>query len=197
MVFTPYFSRRQPTLRARGFTLIELMVTIAIAAILITLAAPSFKGLIQSNSISSSVNMFMADLRYARSEAVRRGGTVVMCRSDSPEAANPTCGSGSGPGGNGWVSGWIIFYDESGDGNRTSAEPLMRVQAPVSAVDSIVEGGASSSTKFRFTGTGRLLNLNSATSLQFGGGDFANNRQRVLCVSLGGRARIAGDGTTS
>ncbi len=197
MVFTPYCLRCQPTTRARGFTLIELMVTIAIAAILITLAAPSFKGIIQSNAISSNVNMFMADLRYARSEAVRRGGTVVMCRSDAPEAANPTCGSGSGPGGNGWVSGWIIFYDENGNGAKAAAEPLLRVQAPVSAVDSIVEGGTGSSTKFRFTGTGRLLNLNSATSLQFGGGEFANDRQRVLCVSLGGRARIAGDGMAS
>lgn len=181
----------------RGFTLIELMVTIAIAAILITLAAPSFKGLIQSNAMSSTVNIFMTDLRYARSEAIRRGGTVVMCRSDAPEANNPTCGSGSGPDGNGWVSGWIIFYDLNGNGSKTAADPLLRVQGPISSVDSIVEGGAGSSTKFRFTGTGRLLNLSSATSLQFGGGDFSNDRQRKVCVSLGGRARIAGDGTTS
>lgn len=183
--------------KERGFTLIELLVTIAIAAILITLAAPSFKGLIQTNAMSSAVNTFMSDLRFARSEAVRRGGTVVMCRSDAPESSNPTCGSASGPGGNGWVSGWIVFYDENGNGSKNAAEPILRVQSAINSIDSIVERGVGSSTKFRFTGTGRLLNLNSATSLQFGGGDFSNERQRVLCVSLGGRARISGDGTTS
>lgn len=186
--------------KSYGFTLIELLVAIAIAAILIALAAPSFKQLIQSNSMSSTVNTFLADMRYTRSEAIRRGGSVVMCRSDAPEAASPACGSGSGPGSNGWVSGWIIFYDQDGNGNRAAAstDPVLRVQAPITSIDSIVESKASPPAKFQFTATGRLLNLSSATSLQFGGNPtFANTAQRVVCVSLGGRARIAGDGNAS
>ncbi len=183
--------------RFRGFTLIELLVVIAIVAILTSLAAPSFVKQIKSNTITSNVNTFMADLRFARSEAIRRGGAVVMCRSDAPEAANPTCGSGSGPNGNGWVSGWIIFQDLDNNGQKVSTEPLLRMQSPITSIDSIVETGVGSSTKIRFTATGRLLNLNSATSMQFGGGNFSNALQRVLCVSLGGRARIAGDGTKS
>ena len=116
--------------KSYGFTLIELLVAIAIAAILIALAAPSFKQLIQSNSMSSTVNTFLADMRYTRSEAIRRGGSVVMCRSNAPEAASPACGSGSGPGGNGWVSGWIVFYDQDSDGTRidSSTDPVLRVQ---------------------------------------------------------------------
>ena len=183
--------------KSDGFTLIELLVAIAIAAILVMLAAPSFKGLIQSNTISSNVNSFLADMRYARSEAIRRGGGVIMCRSDSPEAASPVCGSGSGPGGNGWVSGWIIFHDMDGDGTRiaTSTDPVLRVQSPITSMDSIVE---PSSTKFRFTATGRLRSLSSAaTTLQFGGGNYANTVQRVVCVNVGGRARVAGDGYAS
>lgn len=184
--------------RARGFTLIELMVVMGITAILATLAAPSFTRLLQSNTISSNVNLFLADMRFARSEAIRLGGAVVICRSDSPEAGNPTCGSGSGPGGNGWVSGWIIFQDLNNNGVKTAAEPLLRVQAPITDVDSIVEGGSGSSTKIRFTATGRLLNLSSgATQFQFGGGNYSNEVQRVLCVNLSGRARIAGDGNSS
>ena len=177
--------------------MLELMVVLAIVAILITLAVPSFKQMIQSNTMSSNVNTFLADLRYARSEAIRRGGAVVMCRSDAPEATNPTCGSGSGPGTNGWVSGWIIFHDLDNDGAKTSTEPLLRAQAPITSMDSISELGGGSSTKLRFTATGRLLNLNSATSFQFGGGNYANDVQRVLCISLGGRARIAGDGNAA
>ena len=185
--------------RVAGFTLIELMVVIAIVAVLSTLAAPSFRRIIQSNAIASGVNTFMADLRFARSEAIRRGGEVVMCRSDAPEATTAVCGSNSGPNGNGWVSGWIIFHDINGDGTRTSTEPLLRVQTPITNIDSIVEAGrGSSSTKFRFTATGRFMTVSSATNLQFGSNaQFDNTLQRIVCVSLGGRARVAGDGTSS
>lgn len=184
--------------QAHGFTLIELMVVMGITAILATLAAPSFTRLIQSNTLSSNVNLFLADMRFARSEAIRLGGAVVVCRSDAPEAINPTCGSGSGPDGNGWVSGWIIFQDLNNNGAKVASEPLLRVQAPITAMDSIVESGGSSSTKIRFTATGRLLNLSSgATQMQFGGGKYPAEVQRVVCISLSGRARIAGDGNTS
>ncbi len=179
-----------------GFSVIELMVVVAIAAILVALAAPSFVKLIRSTSIASAVNTFMADARFARSEAVRLGGAVVMCRSDAPEAANPSCGTGSGPNGNGWVSGWIVFKDLDNNGAKDSADPLLRVQSPITSVNSIVD---SVSTKLVFTATGRLKSLSSGTkTLQFGSApDFSNEVQRVVCVSLGGRVRIAGDGYTS
>ena len=180
-----------------GFTLIELLVVISIASILMMLAAPSFKQLIQSNSISSNVNNFLADMRFARSESIRLGGGVIMCRSDAPEAASPACGSGAGPGTNGWVSGWIIFHDVDGDKGRTSlsTDPVLRVQAAITTIDSIVESG--SSTKFLFTATGRLT-LGGITSMQFGSNsNFTNATQRLVCISVGGRARIAGDGTAS
>ena len=183
--------------KQRGFTLIELLVVLAIAAILVMLAAPSFRQLIQSNSMSSGVNSFLSDVRYTRSEAIRRGGGIVMCRSDDPEAAPPVCGTGTGPNGAGWVSGWIVFQDLNTNGAVDANEPVLRVQAPIKSIDAILESGASSSTKFRFTPTGRLSDSASATQLKFGGSDFSSDLQRVICVSLGGRARIAGNGSTS
>lgn len=182
--------------KQRGFTLIEMLVVLAIAAILVMLAAPSFKRLIQSNSMASGVNTFLSDLRYARSESVRLGGGIVMCRSDDPEAATPACNTGTGPNANGWVSGWIVFHDLNTNADIDANEPLLRVQAPIKSLDSILEAGGAS-TKFRFTATGRLADSGSATEVKFGGSDFASDLQRVLCVSLGGRARIAGNGSTS
>ena len=180
----------------RGFTLLELMVVLAIVAILTTLAVPSFTRLVQSNTMSSNVNTFMADLRYARSESTRRGGGVVMCRSDAPEASPPVCNTTSGLGGQGWVSGWIIYLDANSNG-VIDAGDLLRIQSPIARMDSIVENGGGASSIFRFTATGRLFNVSSATSLQFGGSAYASDVQRVLCVNPGGRARIAGNGTAS
>lgn len=181
--------------KSRGFTMVELMVVIAIVAVLTTLAAPSFKNLIQSNSMSSVVNTFLADMRYARSEAIRRGGKVVMCRSNSPEASPPSCGTGSGT--NGWVSGWVIYADENSNGSIESTE-VLRVQSPITTVDSIMQtSGGGARNSLEFTATGRLK-LSSMLALQFGGNDhFSNEAQRVVCISVGGRARIAGDGYAS
>lgn len=172
--------------RNRGFTLIELMVVIAIVAILTTLAAPSFRSMIQSNNMTSTVNSFLADIRFARSESVRRGGGVVMCPSANPEDSAASC-----TGSTSWEGGWIIYLDLNNSGTRTSTEPLLRVQGPVTLVNTIE---APSATTFRFTGTGRL-SLASATTLTFGSPPvYATAAQRVICIGMGGRARIALDG---
>ncbi|MBI2771376.1 MAG: GspH/FimT family pseudopilin [Burkholderiales bacterium] len=181
---------------SEGFTLVELLVTVAILVLLVKMAAPSFANLVQSANVSSSVNTFLADLRFARSEAVRRGSMVVMCRSNSPEAASPTCGTGSGPGGNGWVSGWLVFVDRDNSNSYNSGDQLLRVQAAISGIDSMVEGGASSSTKFEFTPLGRQRSVGNATQLQFGS-TIPSERQRVVCINPAGRARIAGNGFAS
>lgn len=180
--------------KIRGFTLLEVMVVLAVIAILTSLAAPSFTGLVQSNAVSSNVNAFMGDLRYTRSEAIRRGGSVVMCRSNDPEGA-PACDGGSGPGNNGWVSGWIIFEDRNGDGNYTAADQglLLKVQGPITNLDTMV---ASNNNPFEFVATGRMKTVNSAKSLQFGT-NMPAERQRLVCVNQSGRARIAGDGNSS
>lgn len=185
-------------LKQTGLTLIELLVTLGIVAVLTSVAAPSITTLIQKSAMSSAVNTFLADMRFARTESMRLGGSVIMCRSNSPEATNPTCGTGTGPNGNGWVSGWIIFHDLGGDGDKSTTDPLLRVQSPITNVNSIMEMGLStSSTKFEFSPTGRL-SLGASRGFQFGSAtQFATSAQRVVCVNLGGRARIAGDGSKS
>lgn len=188
----------------RGFSLIELMVTIAIVAILAALAAPSFVASLRSNTVATTVNSFLADARFARSEALKRGSTVIMCASAAPESANPTCitaGSGvdiDGDGlGDGWVGGWIVFEDQDGNGNRNGAnETALRVQASIPRIESIMDNNGTPA-RLRFTSTGRLRNLSSAAQLTFGGVNYTNTQQRVLCISVAGHVRIAGDGTTT
>lgn len=84
----------------RGFTLVELLVTIAMVAILAAIAIPSFTHTIQRDGVSSASNRLMADLDYARSEAATRGTYVSVC----PSTDGTSC-SGSAA----WESGWIVY----------------------------------------------------------------------------------------
>lgn len=96
-----------------GFSLIELMVTIAIAAILAGLAAPAFTDLMASSKASGYANDLLADLNYARNEAITRGVRVTLCHSNDAS----TC-SGS------WSDGWIVFANvgESGSAGQDARD---------------------------------------------------------------------------
>jgi type IV fimbrial biogenesis protein FimT len=175
-----------------GFTMIELAVVLTITAVLVTLAAPSFKRAYQSAAISSAVNSFMADMRFARSEAIRRGGNVIVCRTNNPDAANPSCGAGSGPDGNGWVSGWIVFHDLNANGNKNATDSVLRVHPPVRNVDSIQ---VNNNVSFTFFANGRINH--NMTKVTFGSDAYDDDLRRVLCVNKGGRVRVAGDGSVT
>lgn len=171
-----------------GFTLIELLVVVAIVAILSKLAAPSLTAILQANTVKGAVNSFLTDMRFARSEALRRGGHVVMCKSNTPDSAGADCNTGPD-----WASGWIVFYDPNG--NRSfdtvsSQDKLLHVQGSLSALGKILLNGNDTS-KFEFGATGRV---NLARSVTFGDSALlASEQQRVVCVSMSGMARIALD----
>jgi hypothetical protein len=121
-----------------------------------------------------------------------------MCRSSNPETSatsGPTCANAS-PSTVGWESGWIVFLDQNHDGTRDynsdSAldDRLLRVHGPNTSLNLINDSGGA--TKLKFTSTGRLLNVSSATTLTFGASDGAS-LVKYVCIGLGGRARIGTD----
>lgn len=176
-----------------GFTVTELLVVIFILAVVMGLAVPSFARMANAAAISSGVNQFMADVRFARSEAIRRGGGIVLCRSENPEASDSTCAAGAGS--LGWASGWIVFHDIDGNGDRGALETLLRAQGRNAGIESIATDGTP--TLLRFTAIGRLTAPGAVSALRFGAPTLSADIRRVVCVGPGGRARIAGDGTAT
>jgi type IV fimbrial biogenesis protein FimT len=89
----------------KGFTLLELLVAIAVLAILLGVGVPGFFEIIASNRITTQTNELVSALNYARSEAVKRGDPVSVC--STPDGA--TCAAS-----NDWSAGWIVFTDSTG-----------------------------------------------------------------------------------
>lgn len=99
-----------------GFTLTEMAVALALAAILLGIAAPSFSEFTRNARMSSAANNLLAAMHTARSEAIKRRVPVTVCASANPTADSPTCAA------DGDFSGWIMFVDDDGDPDASSGE---------------------------------------------------------------------------
>lgn len=173
----------------RGFTLIELLITIAIAALLLKLAVPSMQAMIEGNAVNKHVTTFISDLRYARSEAIKAGVPVVMCRSLNSESAAPVCTTA---GSSEWKTGWLIFVNRDLNSTNTynaANDTLLRVQGEAKDSGGIVP--SSTVDKFIFRPTG--LMSAGASTFTFNSVTQEGSRQKLVCVSRQGRARILKD----
>ncbi len=102
-----------------GFTLMELMVVLTIAAIIVGLGAPNFNRFRLNGRLTNSANDMLATLNNARTDAIKTQVNVSMCASASPSDTSATCSYGSNV-------GWIAFRDVDGNCLRTPAsEPLV------------------------------------------------------------------------
>ena len=113
----------------RGLSLIELLVTLSIAVILLTIGVPSFVSFITSNTATSYVNDMLADLNYARTEAITRSLRVTVCHSTDSSTCSTT---GS------WADGWIVFANinesgATGQDTRDGDDLVLRVHRALSS----------------------------------------------------------------
>lgn len=137
--------------RVRGFTVYELLITLLIIGVVLTLGIPNLSAFTQNSRISSTVNDLHSSFMLARSEAARSKSNITICASANSMAAAADCDGGS------FDSGWIIFDDLDGNIERDAGnnENVLRRHPPIPDGIDITTNPGASYFSFAPSGLGR------------------------------------------
>lgn len=161
--------------RGAGFTLVELLTTLTVAAILLSVAIPSFRNLIRNNRMDSAVGSLSLDFAYARSEAIKRVRPVVLCKTSNRTACSTTAN---------WADGWIVYVDTNGNKALDTGEPILAAREKAAGDIQI----SATFTNYIAFGSDGSPNNPGNFAVQDSRGATA---MKVLCIASTGRVRIA------
>jgi type IV fimbrial biogenesis protein FimT len=113
-----------------GLTLLEVLIGLVLLGIVLAMAAPGFDDLMGRTRLATQTSALTSSLSYARSEAIRRGSRVTVCKSADPNAATPACSTTAN-----WADGWLVFADNVAAGGSLgvldSGDTLLRIGEPL------------------------------------------------------------------
>ncbi len=174
--------------RWNGFSLIEVVVTMAIAAIVLSVGVPSFQSYIQNNRQTIAINEMATALQLARNSAISRRVPVTLCK--SPNGINCVTGGGSGD----WSQGWMMFTNpddiDGVTGLNPGTEVLLRVHHALPGNATLI-GSGPVINQVTFMPQGKINNGFGGTITHC---DSRGNTAAVaLVISMGGQVRQAED----
>ncbi|GGA35652.1 GspH/FimT family pseudopilin [Dyella nitratireducens] len=188
-------AHRRPT---EGFTIVELMVVIAIIAVVLALAIPSYKSVTTQGRMAGEINDLATSIELARSAAIKQGLTVTICPSANPTATpsttTPACANSTE-----WNTGWIVFIDTANNQTfTTSGDTLLRIHGPFTGSDTLVYSStAGTTTGITFNRMGGTNSFGTATNFGNTGTltlhDATNNATWRRCVILSEAGNITVD----
>jgi type IV fimbrial biogenesis protein FimT len=162
--------------REAGFTLIEMMVTTFVVAILLGIGVPSYRYVTKTNRLSAEINGLLGDLQFARSEAIKDGQQVTVCVPTKNPPATGTCSAA----GTAWTNGWVVWVDWNADGTM-DADEILRVQAPLASGDTVVPSNAALAS-LNFNREGFAFGLAADTT--FVAKDSTGNAKFTHCLQV-------------
>jgi type IV fimbrial biogenesis protein FimT len=178
---------RGRALPARGFTVIELMLSLVVLAIIVALGAPALNNFVIQSRMTSQINELLADVSYARNEAATRGVRIGFCASANATSAAATCSSAVSD----WANGRIVFVDVDGDGSRNtgsgSTEILLKSSAALTGSSTMTvtwSGSGAAPASFQFRPYGGMATANSAV---IGTSTITTNVTYKICPSTSGK----------
>jgi len=164
----------------RGFTLLELMTTVAVLGVLLGLAIPAFTETMNSNRVSANTNALVTALSVARSEASKRGVAVTVCASN---AAQTGCSGAAS-----WNTGWIVFSDDIGTSGTLDAgdELLQAFPAPVAGFN-VTAANPTTLTYIRFLRSGMPDSGGISRTLKLSRPSCTGTQAREVAIANTGR----------
>lgn len=171
-----------PTRGHSGFTIVELMIVVAILGVLMAIGLPAFNDLIKNNRRTTVVNEIISSLMSARAEAAKRGQAVTVCGN--------TTGGGetSCTGGANWDYGFMIFLDTDANGAIAATSDVIRKYrvdySDIRIRTDIVDGGTGHVTlrPFNQAGTAAAILICDKRG---------NAKSRRVCIGANGRANVS------